>query len=115
MFGWIKRRLLARRARKALASVNSYDGMRAKHAELRAEAAAHRSTPPAYSPSPSYPLHNGDPMGINHALALSALRDDGHRSSVDCSSSFSSSDSSSSSSSYDSSSSCSSSSSSGWD
>lgn len=109
MFGWIKRRLLARKARKAVASVGEW------RSQCR-DMASGRPVPPAYSPSPSYaPPHQFDPLGINQTLVLSTVLDDGHRSSADCSSSFSSSDSYSSSSSYDSSSSCSSSSSSSWD
>lgn len=109
MFGWIKRRLLARKARKGLDSVRRYEACRLDQARAR-------PVPPAYSPSPAYssPVHHGDPLGLSQAVYLSAVLDDGHRSSADCSSSSSSFDSSSSSSSSDSSSSCSSSPSS-WD
>lgn len=106
MFGWIKRRLLARKARKVLDSVRRYEVCRTDQARAR-------PVPPACSPSLSYsaPVHHSDPLVLNQALYLSAALDDGHRSSADCSSNPSSFDSSSSS---DSSSSCSSSSS-GWD
>lgn len=118
MIGWLKRRLLARRARKALDSVGRYGEARADLARFRS---AGVSSP---APSPSYAVsHQVDPLGINQALVLSSIMDDGRSASAACSSSSSSSDyssssssydSSSSSSSYDSSSSCSSSSSS-WD
>lgn len=108
MFGWIKRRLLARKARKSLDSVRQFEAARLDQARTR-------PVPPAYSPSPSYstPVHQGDPLGVNQALLMSAVLDDDRRS-VSCSSSFAS-DSSSSWSGSDSSSSCSSSSSSSWD
>lgn len=112
MFGWIKRRLLARKARKSLESVRRFEGARLEQARCR-------SVPPAYSPSHHYstPSHQADPLGVNQALLLHAVLDDDRRS-VGCSSSFDSGSSSSSSSwagSSDSSSSCSSSSSSSWD
>ncbi|MCX2515813.1 hypothetical protein OQ484_00145 [Pseudomonas aeruginosa] len=108
MFGWIKRRLLARKARKSLDSVRQFEAARLDQARTR-------PFPPAYSPSPAYstPVHQGDPLGVNQALLMSAVLDDDRRS-VSCSSSFAS-DSSSSWSGSDSSSSCSSSSSSSWD
>lgn len=108
MFGWIKRRLLARKARKSLDSVRQFEAARLDQVRTR-------PVPPAYSPSPVYstPAHQGDPLGVNQALLMSAVLDDDRRS-VSCSSSFDS-GSSSSWSGSDSSSSCSSSSSSSWD
>lgn len=90
MFGWFKRRLLARKARKSLESVRRYDACRLEQSRTR-------PVPPAYSPSPAYstPVHHGDPLGINQALVLSAVLDDDRRPSADCSSSCSSSSSSS--------------------
>lgn len=109
MFGWIKRRLLARKCRKSLESVRKFEASRLGQSRCR-------PFPPAYSPSPAYstPVHQGDPLGVNQALLLSAVLDDDRRS-VSCSSGFDSGSSSSWSGSSDSSSSCSSSSSSSWD
>lgn len=52
MFGWIKRRLLARKCRKALQSVEGYGMARARMASARV-AAGLPAIPPAYSPNPS--------------------------------------------------------------
>lgn len=108
MFGWIKRRMLARKARKSLDSVRQFEAARLDQARTR-------PFPQAYSPSPAYssPVHQGDPLGLNQALLVAAVLDDDRRS-VSCSSSFAS-DSSSSWPGSDSSSSCSSSASSSWD
>ncbi|HIH4679482.1 TPA: hypothetical protein ACYSGT_006179 [Pseudomonas aeruginosa] len=47
MFGWIKRRLLARKCRKALQSVENY---RAARAAIMAVRQSEPPRPPAYSP-----------------------------------------------------------------
>lgn len=78
MIGWIRRRLLARKTRKALASVKQYE----------ADRSAMRGIRPAPSASVA-PAHH-DPLGINQALLLSSVMGDSGSASASCSSSFSS-------------------------
>lgn len=53
MFGWIKRRLLARKCRKALQSVESYSSARARIAALRQSEPPRAPDYSALRPAPS--------------------------------------------------------------